>query len=207
MNAEQIINKAEILVKQRMSGYDSGHDWWHIARVRNLAKHINEKEELADPFLLDMAALFHDYVDSKFSNNNHKDGYEEISMFLLDNGLDKLIIRLTDIIKNVSFSSKNNSGNIHDPVLMIIQDADKLDAMGAIGIARAFNYGGFRNNLIYSSVENENINSTIKHFYDKLLILKSMMNTQTGRIIADERHKYLEQFLKQFYKEWNFNSI
>lgn len=207
MNKEELINKAECIVKKKIAGYDSGHDWWHITRVRNLSKYINDRENLEDSFLVDLAALFHDYGDSKFSGNNHEECYLEINKFLNDNGLGDLNNRITDIMKNVSFSSKMRSGNIEDPVLLIIQDADKLDAMGAIGIARAFNYGGFRNNLIYSPVKEENKNSTINHFYEKLLLLKSMLHTETARVIAHERHEIMEVFLRQFYKEWNFNGV
>jgi uncharacterized protein len=203
MKESEVLKKAETVVRQRMIGYDSGHDWWHIQRVRKLALYINEKEMLDDPYKVDLAALFHDIADSKFSGNNTEEGYITMNEFLTGNGLSDISSRFTDIIKNVSFSSKIRSGNIHDPILLIIQDADKLDAMGAIGVARAFNYGGFRNNIIYSPDNEENIHSTINHFYDKLLILKSLMNTGTGKELAEERHQFLETFLKQFYKEWN----
>jgi uncharacterized protein len=104
---------------------------------------------------------------------------------------------------NVSYSNKNPTVNLKDPVLMILQDADRIDAIGAIGIARAFNYGGFRNNPIYYPDYEQHVPSTISHFYDKLLKLKDMMNTHTGRCMAEERHKFLQKFLEQFYKEWN----
>jgi len=200
------IEQTEQFVKEGMAAYDSGHDWWHIERVRKLALYINSEESIADPFILEIAVLVHDVADSKFAVENIKDGYEKVRVFLDDIGLETISGQVTDIIRNVSFSNKNPSGNIADPVLLILQDADKLDAMGAIGIARAFNYGGFRNNPIYvpGEILNNSGKSTIGHFYDKLLNLKGMMNTSTGRRLAEERHKFLEIFLEQFYREWNF---
>lgn len=203
MNSDILIKEAEKLVRIRVDRYDSGHDWWHIARVRALASFINEKENLADPFIVDLAALFHDIADSKFSRDDTEAGYRKVKEFLVNTGLEDINLRITDIMRNVSFSTKKQSGNVNDPVLLIIQDADRLDAIGAIGIARAFNYGGFRNNLIYSPDAEQNKSSTINHFYEKLLLLKSMMNTSTGKEMANERHEFLEIFLKQFFKEWN----
>jgi uncharacterized protein len=207
MNREILIKEAENIVKLRVSKYDSGHDWWHISRVRALASFINEKENMDDPFIVDLAALFHDYADSKFSGNNHNEDYAEIELFFDKNGFSGIAARITSIMKYVSFSSRSVPGAINDPVLKIIQDADKLDAMGAIGVARAFSYGGFRKNIIYAPVEDEKVNSTISHFYDKLLLLKSMMNTDTAREMAVERHDFLEAFLKQFFKEWDIIAI
>lgn len=202
------IKLTEIFVKKSISEYDSGHDWWHIERVRKLASFINSKENLADPFILETAVLLHDVVDSKFNADNQEDGYSDVHNFLTDIGLSDIANRIIEVIKNVSFSKKNPSGNLSDPVLLILQDADKLDAIGAIGIARAFNYGGFRNNAIYIPDEKPmgNSKSTIGHFYDKLLKLKDMMNTGTARIIAEERHAVLEEFLDHFYKEWDLGA-
>ena len=149
MNRNDIIKMTEEFVRQKMKGYDSGHDWWHIERVRRIAKFINEQEALADPFTLDIAALLHDSADSKFSGNDNADGYAIIEEFMDNAGLDEIKDHVIEVIRNVSFSNKNPSGNLNDPVLLILQDADRLDAIGAIGIARAFNYGGFRNNVIY----------------------------------------------------------
>lgn len=205
MNREILIKEAEKFVSVWVSRYDSGHDWWHIVRVRALASYINRKENLADPFIVDLAALFHDMADSKFCGSEPDEGYIGVNNFLEKNGLSELSSRITNIMKNISFSSKKHSGNISDPVLMVVQDADRLDAIGAIGVARAFNYGGFRNNLIYSPDEEQNKLSTINHFYLKLLLLKSMMNTATGKEMANERHEFLEIFLKQFYKEWGLD--
>ena len=132
-----------------------------------------------------------------------------IGEFFGTSGMEDIRDQVIEVIKNGSFSNKFPSGNLTDPVLQIIQDADRLDAIGAIGIARAFNYGGFINNAIYipGDQTKEKIASTIGHFYDKLLRLKDMMNTVTGRLIAEERNQFMEKFLEQFYKEWEFGTI
>lgn len=203
MKKEDVIRQAEEFVRLMIRGYDGGHDWWHTDRVRKLAKYINDKEKLADPFIVDLAALLHDTVDSKFSGQNSEPGYQKLREFLQSSGLEDIQERMLQIIRNVSFSNKQKTGDLSDPVLLIVQDADKLDAMGATGVARAFNYGGFRNNIIYSPVEEENKYSTINHFYEKLLLLRSMMNTLTGKEMAAERHQFLETFLEQFFREVN----
>jgi uncharacterized protein len=205
MTREEIIRITEEFVKQNLKGYDSGHDWWHIERVRRLAKFINEQECIADPFILEIAALLHDSADSKFAEKV-EDGYASIAKLLNDAGLKEIKDQLIEIIRNVSFSRKNPTGNLSDPVLLILQDADRLDAIGAIGVARAFNYGGFRNNMIYDPDVENLTPSTISHFYEKLLVLKYRMNTLTAKRLAVERHEFLEIFLKQFYREWEFGS-
>ena len=206
MNKNDQISATEEFVKQNMKGYDSGHDWWHIERVRKLALYINEREDLADPFIVEIAALLHDTTDSKFAEGNSEPGYSMISDFMNEIGMSEIRDRVLNVIRNISFSNRKKSGNHSDQVLRVVQDADRLDAIGAIGIARAFNYGGFRNNPIYTpDEESENTGkSTIVHFYDKLLKLKEMMNTASGRTIAEGRHKILENFLEQFYEEWDF---
>ncbi|TAL70303.1 MAG: HD domain-containing protein [Bacteroidetes bacterium] len=204
MNREEAIKFTEDFVRQRMEGFDSGHDWWHTDRVRKLALFINEQELIADKFTLEIAALLHDTVDSKFFKEDTDTGYRLIEEFMDNTGLIEIKAQVIDVIRNVSFSNKNSTGNKKDPVLLILQDADRIDAIGAIGIARAFNYGGFRNNPIYIPGEKSdgNSNSTIGHFYDKLLKLKAMMNTPTGSRMAEVRHNILEKFLEQFYLEW-----
>ncbi len=200
------ISATEDFVKQRISGYDSGHDWWHIERVRKLARYINEKEILVDPFTLDIAVLLHDTADSKFNKDNQENGYRILEEFMQSAGLDMLRDQVINAIKNVSFSNKKSHGDKSDPLLMVLQDADRLDAIGAIGIARAFNYGGFRNNPIYvpADLAGTHTPSTIGHFYDKLLKLKELMNTTTGKRLAEERHVILEKFLAEFFSEWEF---
>jgi uncharacterized protein len=217
MNRNDQLLKTEEFVKERIRDYDSGHDWWHIERVRRLAKHINEKEALADPFIVDITALLHDIADSKFAGNDIEQGYLLIKDFLHCYGMSAIQDQVIDVIKKVSFSSKHKKENPDDPLLWVIQDADRLDAIGAIGIARAFNYGGFRNKKIYDpevrnpeNAEKEfsrsETSSTISHFYEKLLLLKYKMNTLTAKRLAAERHEFLEIYLNQFYKEWDFNS-
>jgi uncharacterized protein len=203
MTRDRVILMTEEFVKERISKYDSGHDWWHIERVRRLAKYINDTERLADPFTLDITVLLHDIMDSKFIKDSPENGYNNVESFMVSAGLDGIKDQVVEVIRNVSFSNKSPEGNLKDPLLLIMQDADRLDAIGAIGIARAFNYGGFRNNPIFYPDNEQHVPSTISHFYDKLLKLKDMMNTNTGRCMAEERHKFLEIFLEQFYKEWN----
>jgi uncharacterized protein len=195
-------------VKKHIIKYDSGHDWWHIDRVRNIALYINNIDGTEDPFVIELTALLHDIGDSKFSGKDKEHGYTELSVFMDEIGLSYFRDRIIDVIRNVSFSNKTISGNPEDQLLHIIQDADRLDAIGAIGIARAFNYGGFRNNAIYIPGEKSegNSKSTIGHFYDKLLKIKGMMHSTTGKKLAGERHLILEKFLEQFYDEWNFGT-
>jgi len=217
MNQTDIIIKTEHFVKACMKGYDSGHDWWHIVRVRKLAKFINGTEMLADPFTVDITALLHDTADSKFAGKEIERSYLSIKEFLDKSEMSDISYEVINVIKNVSFSSKDKNENPDDPLLWVIQDADRLDAIGAIGIARAFNYGGFRNNKIYipkvinsdekvDGVSKSGTSSTISHFYEKLLLLKYRMNTLTAKKLAVERHEFLEIYLNQFYKEWDFNS-
>jgi uncharacterized protein len=205
MNKLEQIRLTECFVKENLKDYDSGHDWWHIQRVRKLSAYINKEESRADPFIVDITALLHDTADSKFKGASIDKGYKLISDFLKKNELHDIHDRILEVIKNISFSNKNKSEGINDPLLWVIQDADRLDAIGAIGVARAFNYGGFRNNRIYNP-EDINEATTIKHFYEKLLLLKGMLNTETGKKLAVDRHEFLEIFLKQFYREWIFES-
>jgi Predicted HD superfamily hydrolase len=201
-----IAGLSEIFIKERLAEYDSGHDWWHIARVRDMALHIHEAEKKGNKTVIELAALLHDIGDSKFKKQGDPEPGAVISEFL--KGLDvddDQIIEVVRINRFISFSSPEKNDKMSDE-FMIVQDADRLDAIGAIGIARAFSYGGFRNNAIYipDEISSGSSKSTIGHFNDKLLKLKDMMNTLTGRKIAEERHKILEMFLEQFYKEWNF---
>jgi uncharacterized protein len=216
MDRKLLIERTEIFVRENLKAYDSGHDWWHIERVRRMALYINEKEALSDPFLVEITALLHDTADSKFASGDSNSGYRLIGDFIDRNEMADIKERLLNVIRKVSFSNKHESGNSDDPLLWVIQDADRLDAIGAIGIARAFNYGGFRNNKIYNPVRTDSEDqevlpgrgtaSTISHFYEKLLLLKDLMKTNTGRQLAMERHEFLEIFLKQFYNEWEFGN-
>jgi len=208
MNRYDAIKAVEVFVKNNLKDYDSGHDWWHIERVRRLASSINDQEvHSADPFTLDIAALLHDTADSKFSGGDTESGYKRIELLMTETGLESIRDQVIRVIRNISFSKKNPSGDLNDPLFMILQDADRLDAIGAIGIARAFNYGGFRNNVIHDPGSAQESNSTISHFYDKLLVLRSRMNTLTAKRIAIERHEFMEMYLRQFYKEWELADV
>jgi uncharacterized protein len=196
---------AERFVKEHLSGYDSGHDWWHIARVRDMALHIHEVENKGNSTIIEFGALMHDLGDSKFKKQDDPDPGEVISEFFNSLDIDNLQIKeIVRINRYISFSSHEKISKMSDE-FMIVQDADRLDAIGAIGIARAFSYGGFRNNPIYipDEISPGGSKSTIGHFHDKLLKLKDMMNTPTGRKIAEDRHKYIEEYLKRFLGEWD----
>lgn len=201
-------------VKKTLNNVESGHDWWHIFRVWNTAKLIAEKEK-CNMFIVEMAALLHDIADSKFYNGDEEIGPKMASNFLKSQKVKASDINnILEIIRNVSFKGGNFQSKSNSIELRIVQDADRLDAIGAIGIARTFNYGGFKNRLIYDPEIKPNMrmtkeeykNSTtptINHFYEKLLLLKERMNTKTGRRLAEERHAFLEMYLTQFFKEWN----
>ncbi len=209
----KIIEQTIAFVKLTLKDAEGGHDWWHIYRVWKNAKLIN-KNENANLFIIELGSLLHDIADSKFYNGNEKIGPEKASNFLESlNIKDEIIIHIKQIIQNISFKGGNFEQNFKSQELDIIQDADRLDAIGAIGIARTFNYGGFKNrelfnpeikpNLKMSKEEYKNSTApTINHFYEKLLLLKDQMNTQTAKHIAQERHLFMEQFLNQFYTEW-----
>ncbi|GAB1346317.1 HD domain-containing protein [Cloacibacterium normanense] len=201
-------------VKEKLEGAEAGHDWFHIERVWKLSKKIAEKEggnlEVIEP-----SALLHDIADPKFHNGDEtlalkisKDFLEEIHVEA------ELIEQVLFVIKNISFKNRAEAPENPPLELQIVQDADRLDAIGAIGIARTFNFGGFKNNLMYHPEIKPNLGmnkeeykksngTTINHFYEKLLLLKDLMNTETAKKIASERHDFMLQFLDEFYKEWN----
>jgi uncharacterized protein len=201
---------AERFVKEHLAGYDSGHDWWHIVRVRDMAVHIHEAERKGNRTIIELGSLMHDLGDSKFKKQDDPDPGTVISGFLKSLNINsEQINEVVRINRYISFSSRDKYNEKSDE-LMIVQDADRLDAIGAIGIARAFSYGGFRNNALYQPDVNRKLqegpgcgNSTIAHFYEKLLVLKDIMNTETGRVIAEERHTYIVDFLRRFFEEWN----
>lgn len=216
MNKKAIIQETERFVKETLREAEAGHDWSHIQRVLRNARLIGSREE-ADPFVTELAALLHDIADSKFHGGNELVGPEKASGFLQKLELPEEIVQhIENIVRHVSFS--NELGPEHERdfdsiELRVVKDADRLDALGAIGIARAFHYGGFKNRLMYdpriepvpgqSKEEYKQSKSpTINHFYEKLLLLKDKMNTSTGRKLAEERHAFMEEFLQQFYREW-----
>ena len=204
MNKIQLTGQVEEFAKRCITQHDGGHDWWHLNRVRNLALYIHSSEGSGDPLTIEISALLHDIDDKKFNRSESPGTEEKISSLLKSLGVEDIIINEVIFInKNISFSRGANPRKITNE-FMIVQDADRLDAIGAIGIARAFNYGGFKNNIIYDP-EGQNP-STVGHFYDKLLKLKGLMNTQTGIRLASERHDFLEIFLKQFFKEYEFTT-
>lgn len=197
MSQQSILKTADEFIKKKFSGEGTGHDYFHIERVVNTAIKI-AKEENADLFLVELAARLHDLGDYKL--NGGKDRSEElITEFLKSQNADtKLISKIVEIVSQVSFSKGNKAVSIE---AQIVQDADRLDAMGAVGIARCFAYGGKKEREIWNPENPED--TSLQHFYDKLLKLKELMNTQTGRKMAEERHRFLEKFLTEFQKEWN----
>lgn len=216
MNKEQLVQNTIDFVKKTLQDAEGGHDWFHIERVFNTSKYIL-KHEKADPFVVMLAALLHDIADPKFHNGNESIGPKMARSFLEAKGVDENAIEyVAKIIQHMSFkNSLDKDGEVFtSKELQIVQDADRLDAMGAIGIARAFNYGGFKNRGLYdpnippnpNMTKEEYKNSkapTINHFYEKLLLLKEGMNTKTGKKLAAERHQFMLDYLEQFYKEWN----
>jgi len=215
MNKELIIKKTIDFVKNELKNAESGHDWFHIERVYNNTKLISKTENV-DMLVVELAALLHDIADSKFHNGDENIGPNKANDFLILLGInDNTKTHIINIIANMSFSKNiDNEVKFNSLELQVVQDADRLDAIGAIGIARTFNYGGFKNRTIYNPEINPNLKMTkdeyknskaptINHFYEKLLLLKDKMNTKTGQSIALNRHKFMELFLKQFYDEWN----
>lgn len=213
MTQNEIISKTIEFVKMTLKDAEGGHDWFHIERVHKNALNIL-KNEVGDSLTVELAALLHDIADSKFNNGDETVGPKKAQVFL--NSLQissEKIEQVVNIIKHISFKGGNFEQKFHSKELAIVQDADRLDAIGAIGIARCFNYGGFKNREIYNpqiqpnlkmskeAYKNSNAPS-INHFYEKLLLLKDKMNTKTGKKLAQERHQFMEAFLSQFYKEW-----
>jgi len=208
-----IIRKTENFVKTTLADAEGGHDWWHIYRVWKSSIKIAETEAV-DLFIVELAALLHDIADPKFHDGDEEIGPQTATDFLKTQNVgDEEIEHVVNIIKNMSFKNSLGKVDFHSPEMAVVQDADRLDAIGAIGIARAFNYGGFKNRSIYNPEEKPKLNMskeeykkgdspTINHFYEKLLLLKGKMNTETGKLMAGERHQYMEDFLEQFYSEW-----
>ena len=216
MDKSEILKKTVQFVKDTLQGAEGGHDWFHIERVWKNAKLIAKNEDV-DMFIVELGSLLHDIADSKFHNGNENIGPEKSRIFLESLDLDESNIQhIENIIKNISYKNSLEavSEKFRSKELDVIQDADRLDAIGAIGIARAFNYGGFKNMEIYNPAISPNLQQnketykkstapTINHFYEKLLLLKDKMNTKTGKQLATDRHIFMEQFLDQFYKEWD----
>ncbi len=214
MNPKEIIKKTEDFVKTKLRGVDGSHDWWHAVRVRNMAMRLSKNEQV-DIIVIELSALLHDIADEKLN-----DGDEQKGLKILEKFLDGINLpqqqknHIFYIIKNISFRNFAKNLNKKSLEFMIVQDADRLDAIGAIGIARTFSYGGGKKRELFNPdikpVSNINkdeykkhISPTINHFYEKLLLLKDMMNTHKARQIAEHRHKCMEIFLDEFFNEWN----
>jgi uncharacterized protein len=208
-----LIDNTVLFVKQQLENAEGGHDWFHIERVYKNALLIARGED-CDLTVVKLGALLHDIADSKFHGGDEQVGPKTARAFLESQGASEdIILHVIAIIENISFKGGNFEKQFASKELNIVQDADRLDAIGAIGIARTFNYGGFKNrplynpeiqpNLTMSKEEYKNNNApTLNHFYEKLLLLKDKMNTETGKQIAEQRHQYMENFLAQFYAEW-----
>ena len=211
---KRIIDKTIAFVKETLKDAEGGHDWFHIERVYKNALLIAQEEDV-DITIVTLGALLHDIADSKFHDGDERIGPKMARSFLEGEDISEEIIQhVVKIIENISFKGGNTVKTFHSKELEVIQDADRLDALGAIGIARTFNYGGFKNRAIYNPEIAPKLDMapaeykastapTINHFYEKLLLLKDKMNTKTGKKIAKERHQYMVQFLEQFYAEWN----
>jgi len=200
-------------VKQELKNAEGGHDWWHIERVWKTAKHIAKTEQV-DLLVVELSALLHDIADSKFHDGDESIGPQKARAFLHTLEIEENVIsHVIHIIENISFKGGKEAQTFQSTELDVVQDADRLDALGAIGIARTFNYGGFKNREIYNPTIPSNLNMTkeeykkstapsINHFYEKLLLLQDRMNTATGQAMAAKRHQFMESYLKQFYSEW-----
>ncbi len=209
-----IIDNTILFVKQQLENAEGGHDWFHIERVYKNALLIAEEEE-CDVTVVKLGALLHDIADSKFHGGDETVGPKTARTFLeSQNVKEDIILHVIAIIENISFKGGNFEKKFNSKELEIVQDADRLDAIGAIGIARTFNYGGFKNRPLYNPNIQPNLNMnkeeyknsespTLNHFYEKLLLLKDKMNTETGKKIAQKRHDFMVTFLSQFYAEWD----
>lgn len=208
-----VLEKTEAFVRKKLEGEGSGHDWWHVDRVRRMAVQIG-REEKADLFVIELAALLHDIADWKFQGGDDSAGPKLARQWLESIGVDEAVIaHVCEIIRDISFKGAQVPTEMKSLEGKIVQDADRLDAIGAIGIARTFAYGGHRGQEIYNpavtpvnhrSFEEYKSSSgpTINHFYEKLLLLKDRMNTPSAKRMAGERHRFMELFLEKFYAEW-----
>lgn len=216
MSNDNLIHKTISFVKEKLQNAEGGHDWFHIERVYKNALLI-AKDENCNLQVVQLGAMLHDIADSKFHNGDETVGPKVAREFLeAQEVAEEIIIHVIKIIQNISFKGGNFEKKFSSIELDIVQDADRLDALGAIGIARTFNYGGFKNRTLYDPEIAPNMQMTteeykrneaptLNHFYEKLLLLKDKMNTPAGKKIAQERHRFMETFLAQFYAEWEGN--
>lgn len=215
MNKQKVVHQTAEFIERKFSGEATGHDWWHMFRVWQLAKTIANSEPAADKFVVELGALLHDIADWKFTDGDEEAGPRAAREWLESIQVDdKIISQIEEIIRTVSFKGAGVKSNMKTIEGKIIHDADKLDAMGAIGIARAFAYGGANNRPLYDPNVKPQLHQsfeayktggvhTINHFYEKLLLLKDRMYTGTGKQLAIHRHKYMEKYLDEFYAEWD----
>ena len=211
-----LILATKTFVQQELANAEGGHDWFHIERVYKNALLIAEEEDV-NLDIIALGALLHDIADAKFHQGDETVGPKKAQQFLQQQNVEPAIIEhVIKIIEHISFKGGNFQQQFHSKELAIVQDADRLDALGAIGIARTFNYGGFKNRKLYDPAIAPKLNMTkeeykkgdnptINHFYEKLLLLKDRMNTKKAKQIAQERHLFMEKFLEQFYAEWDAN--
>lgn len=211
---QNIIQNTVAFVKEKLEGAEAGHDWFHIERVWKLSKKI-AAVETCNLEVVELSALLHDIADPKFHEGDETLALKISQEFLEGQNVSgEVIDQILFIIKNISFKNRGEIPDFLPIELQIVQDADRIDAIGAIGIARTFNYGGFKNNLMYHPEIQPKLNmtkeeykkstgTTINHFYEKLLLLKDLMNTDTGKKLAEERHDFMLNFLDQFSREWN----
>jgi uncharacterized protein len=217
MTNTQIIEETIAFVKETLKGAEGGHDWFHIQRVFKNTLLI-AKDEKVDVLVVSLGALLHDIADAKFNGGDETIGPKMAMEFLTSLEVDeKIVDHVVKIIENISYKSSLDSKKLFtSKELQVVQDADRLDAVGAIGIARAFNYGGYKNRELYNPEIAPNLQMTkeeykkskaptINHFYEKLLLLKDKMNTDSGKKLAEKRHQFMLEYLKQFYEEWNGN--
>jgi uncharacterized protein len=210
----KLIENTVAFVKEKLEGAEAGHDWFHIERVWKLSEKIAETEN-CNREVVELAALLHDIADPKFHNGDETIALKVSGKFLESQEVpEEMIGQVLFIIKNISFKNRGEVPQDLPIELKIVQDADRIDAIGAIGVARTFNFGGFKNNLMYHPGIEPKLNmskeeykksdgTTINHFYEKLLLLKDLMNTEKGKEMAGERHDFMLKFLDQFYKEWS----
>ena len=209
-----IIDNTILFVKNKLQNAEAGHDWFHIERVYKNSLQIAATEK-CNVEIVKLAALLHDIADSKFHKGDEMIGPKTARIFLENEKVSSEICNhVVAIIENISYKGGHSEKKFKSIELDIVQDADRLDAIGAIGIARAFNYGGYKNRQLFNPEIEPQLNMTkeqyknnnaptINHFYEKLLLLKDKMNTESGKKMAVKRHRFMELFLSQFYAEWD----
>ena len=214
-NFDEVVRKTAEYIKKKFSGEGSGHDWWHVHRVWKTAKSIAMEEGDIDLLVVELGALLHDIADFKFYDGNEEIGASKTREWLSSFDLPpEIVTHVCDIVRNVSFKGSGVADLMKTKEGMIVQDADRLDAMGAVGIARVFAYGGSKNHQLYDpavglqkydSVEaySKNKSSSFNHFHEKLFLLKDRMHTKTGKRIAQERHEYMQEYVERFLQEWD----